>query len=196
MIAESSKFVEQIEIIKGELAEINRIKQTPVVPDTIGEPDKASLISALYKDDDSFEFEITCTSTVPNPACKGKLIDLELELLNLGNSVIQERDEVPVEVLIYQASNPPEPLASNLSGRELLKGRIKTNLKFERKILRHSGYVKFSINEVTSNLENGWVFLVVKTAEEAKVKPFVSERLVILAKERTCKKWRDNRKVA
>lgn len=116
--------------------------------------------------------------------------------MNLGSSVIQERDEVPVEVLIYQASNPPEPLATNLSGRELLKGRIKTNLKFERKIQRHSGYVKFSINEVTSNLENGWVFLVVKTADATKVKPFVSERLVILAKERTCKKWRDNRKVA
>ena len=51
MISESSKFVDQIEIIKSELAEINKLKQAPVVPDLIGEPDKASLISALYKDE-------------------------------------------------------------------------------------------------------------------------------------------------
>lgn len=51
---------------------------------------------------------------------------------------------------------------------------------------------KIQINEVTSRLQHGWIFLVVK-AEQMQIKPFIVEKLIVLAKERTVQKWKNLR---
>ena len=83
------------------------MRVTTTVPDSIGEPDTKILRETLYGSSPHWDFEITSTNPLPNPMCKGKLVDFEIELVSLTTATLNERETIPIEVKIYSASNPP-----------------------------------------------------------------------------------------
>ena len=96
---------------------------------------------------------------------------------------------IPIHVRIYSAETPPNRLEVNLTGGELLQGKTKSLLCYDVKEGVHMAHFKLKINEVTSRMQNGWVFLAVM-ADVGRIRPLIVERLIIMAKERLCQKWR------
>ena len=83
------------------------MRETLTIPDSIGEPDTKILRETICGSSPNWDFEITSTNPLPNPMCKGKLVDFEIELVSLTTAVLNEREVIPVEVKIFSASNPP-----------------------------------------------------------------------------------------
>ena len=63
-------------------------------------------------------------------------------------------------------------------------------MTYDNRNRNHFAQLKIKIQEVTSRMQNNWVFFVVR-AEYDRIKPLIVENLVILAKERACRRWRN-----
>ena len=97
---------------------------------------------------------------------------------------------IPIHVRIYSAETPPKRLEVNLNGTELVQGKTDAIMSYDVKEGVHTANFKLKINEVTSRMQNGWIFLVV-VSDVGRIKPLIVERLIIMAKERLCQKWRN-----
>ena len=91
--------------------------------------------------------------------------------------------KIPAKVKIYSSDNPPERLSTNMAGKEIMTGKTKQNLIYNTLTGKYESKFKVSVNEATSDRENGWVFLVVSTDYDY-VAPYIVDHLTVVSKKK------------
>lgn len=140
----------------------------------------------------SYQWSISMVETLLNPICKGKYFDLKVCLKPLGAASFPIDTLVPVSLVLLTSTTPAVEIPENVLGRPILRGETKSMLKYDSEFQLHTAKFRVQVTEVTSHFINGWVRLaVVPEPGESEIAPFVFNNLVVRAKERTCRKFRE-----
>lgn len=166
-------------------------------------PNKKSLLEHLELTKGDFQYYLALKGVLQNPVCKGKYFSFEIALVS-KQVPFPETEKLNVSLYVYSAESVPRLLTRNVNGHKIARGATRAVLRFDRAQQLHCGTFKIQLNEVTSHFKNGWVFLVVIPDElndflrrsGRVVGPLVIDHLVSKAKEVTCAKWRENRRVS
>ncbi|CAG9322588.1 unnamed protein product [Blepharisma stoltei] len=197
--------IEQNSIINSKFLdirnEIERLQQSNAPSESVQGPvpTKKNILELICPEVESYDYSLSLVDKIPSPVCKGKYFSFNVSLKNEGILKIPIEERIQIKVSIYSAENPPKVIKKNMSGEIMIKGHTTSTLTYDSKLGTHSASFKIQLNEVTSHFMNGWVFLVVETQTPCEfletlgiyIKPLIIKKLIIKAKETTCKRWRE-----
>ena len=130
-------------------------------------------------------------TTLPSAICKGKYFELAIRLEPLADVQLSEDFVLSLSVCLFRSDSPLEPILLNMSGRPIIRGDEKGNLVYDPMEKTHVARFRLQITEVTSHYVNGWVRLSISPAPDSPfsdlIEPFILDRVVVRAKEKTCK---------
>jgi len=147
------------------------------------------LMNSLSESHDNFPLRLELDEPLRNPLCKGKYFDLKVGMT--GSAALPWA--IPIEVLAYTSDSPPQRIIKNMIGGPFFRGERQGILQYDLLSKTWEASFKLQMNEVTSHFRNGWIFLVVqacKSEHSSMIKPLIIEKIVIKAKESTCKRWK------
>ena len=70
-----------------------------------------------------------------------------------------------------------------MAGKEIMSGKTKKHMIYNTLAGKYESKFKVSVNEATSDRENGWVFLVVSTGFDF-VAPYIVDHLTVVTKKK------------
>lgn len=125
------------------------------------------------------------------PICKGKYFSLNICLEPIQEISNTAEFSLPVTVSLETSELPGQSINVNMSGFPIIRGESRSILRYDPSKRIHMCSFRLKINEVSSHYVNGWIRVKV-TAEGCDwVQALVLEDVVVRAKEKTCKKFRE-----
>ncbi|OMJ82941.1 hypothetical protein SteCoe_16214 [Stentor coeruleus] len=157
-------------------------------------PELTSLMLSAPSNEENYDFELRLVSDFNKYICKSKYFSFIIELTPLTGRLIPSHERISLEVKLYSSDVVPKQLAHTMQGKPIIRGRGTEIMVFHPSENKFLVRIKMQITEVSSHFINGNVNLVVSKKNEVhySIKPLVLKELVIKAKEKTCKRWREH----
>lgn len=158
-------------------------------------PELTSLLLSNYQVQESFDYELSLIGELNRFICKSKYFTLNVELRSVDGLCVPVDEKIPVETKIYTSEAVPKQIENTMHGKEIIRGRPVECLVFNSIENKFLVRIKMQINEVTSHFVNGTINLVIRKSVSCpyKIRPLVVKDIVIKAKEKTCKRFREER---
>mmetsp|Transcript_20692 Transcript_20692/g.38548 ORF Transcript_20692/g.38548 Transcript_20692/m.38548 type:complete len:229 (-) Transcript_20692:107-793(-) len=137
----------------------------------------------------SLPFSLKLVEPILTPLCKNRYFMLKVKL----EGPVPLPCNLRVEVLAYSSDTSPQAIERNMTGGPFFRGDQLATLQCDLQYKTWEACLKLQVSEVSSHFPNGWVYLVVQPRDSKYipiVKPLVLDKIVIKAKEKTCKRWR------
>jgi hypothetical protein len=143
--------------------------------------------------EDHYDFELRLISDFNKYICKSKYFTFIVELHSLTGKTIHRNEKINLEVKLYSSDIVPKQLINTMQGKPIVRGRSIETMVFNPTENKFLVRIKMQITEVSSHFINGHVNLVVAKKNDGhySIKPLVLRELIIKAKEKTCKRWRE-----
>ncbi|OMJ70368.1 hypothetical protein SteCoe_31677 [Stentor coeruleus] len=156
-------------------------------------PELTSLMLANVSNEDHYDFELRLISDFNKYICKSKYFTFIVELHSLTGRTIPHSERINLEVKLYSSDVVPKQLINTMQGKPIIRGRGTETMIFHPTENKFLVRIKMQITEVSSHFINGNLNLVVAKKNDGhyKIKPLVLKELIIKAKEKTCKRWRE-----
>ena len=142
---------------------------------------------------DQFDYELRLASELNKFICKSKYFSFTVELSSVSLKVIPIDKRISLEVKVFTSDQVPKQIVHTMQGKPIIRGRNIETMIYHPSEEKFLVRIKMQITEVSSHFINGCVNLIVSNANESQfsIKPLVIKDLVIKAKEKTCKRWRE-----
>lgn len=130
------------------------------------------------------------------PICKGKYFSLHICLEPMRETAFSPEMPLPVAISLETSDTPSQSLHVNMLGKPIIRGQSRCVLRYDFCKETHNGHFRLQITEVSSHYMNGWIRLIVTAegSEKELVQALVLEDVVVRAKEKTCRKFREREK--
>ena len=155
-----------------------------------------SILVSSGSSGESFDFEIKLASNFNKYVCKSKYINFIVELHPLSSWTIPLHEKLNLEIKLYSSDEIPKQILYTMQGRPIIRGKDTEIMIFHPSEGKFLSRIKMQITEVSSHFINGNLTLVISKKDDVaySIKPLVLKELVVKAKEKTCKRWREHAK--
>lgn len=156
-------------------------------------PELTSLMLSCPSYEDEHDYELRLTNDFNKYICKSKYFTFIVELYPLTPKTVPKDKRFSLEVSIYSTDPTPKHITHNMQGKPITRGRGTEIMLYHPTENKFLVRIKMQITEVSSHFTNGCINLVIRKKNEMhySVKPLVIKDIVIKAKEKTCKRWRE-----
>lgn len=140
-----------------------------------------------------YDFELCLVSEFNKYICKSKYINFTVELRPLRMKTIPSNERISIETSLFSSDVEPKQILSTMQGKPIIRGRSTEYMIYHPSENRFLVRIKMQITEVSSHFINGNLSLVVAKKPEVQhsIKPLVIKDIIVKAKEKTCKRWRE-----
>ena len=152
-----------------------------------------SLMLTNSPSEENYDFELRLASEFNNYICKSKYINFIVEIQPLSSWSIPLHEKIGLEVKLYSSDQIPKQILYTMQGKPIIRGRGTEVMIFHPSEGKFLVRIKMQITEVSSHFINGNLTLVVSKKSDINysIKPLMLKDLVVKAKEKTCKRWRE-----
>lgn len=156
-------------------------------------PELGSLMLTSSSNEENYDFELLLVGDFTKIICKSKYFNFIVELKPLTEKIIPHNERIYLKVKLYSSDAAPKQLISTIQGKPIMRGRCTETMTFKSAENKFLVRIKMQIKEVSSHFMNGNVNLVVaqKINGRHSIKPLVIREIVVKAKEKACKRWRE-----
>ena len=156
-------------------------------------PELSSLMLCSVPAGSSYDFELCLASDFNKYICKSKYISFTVELRPLRAWNIPPHERVSIETKLFSSDIVPKQILYTMQGKPIIRGRSIENMVYHASENKFLVRIKMQITEVSSHFINGSLNLVVSKKNDVlfSIKPLVIKDVVVKAKEKTCKRWRE-----
>ncbi|OMJ83426.1 hypothetical protein SteCoe_15648 [Stentor coeruleus] len=156
-------------------------------------PELTSLMLANPSNEETYDFELHLISDFNKYICKSKYFSIIIELRPLTGRIIPSHERINLEAKLYSSDPIPKHLVHTMQGKPIVRGRGTEMMVFHPSENKFLARIKMQITEVSSHFINGYINLVVSKKNDVhySIKPLVLKELIVKAKEKTCKRWRE-----
>ncbi|OMJ93157.1 hypothetical protein SteCoe_3978 [Stentor coeruleus] len=132
----------------------------------------------LFHSETSFTYFLELINEPPSLVYNQRAFSLSLTVVDsFKKPVILEKPQI-FKLSLYTAENPPKLLKTCISGDKIVSGT--TKIQTSSQVV----FEKILINEVTSHLITGAVFLVISAEPESAIKPYIIKNFIVKARKR------------
>lgn len=132
----------------------------------------------LFHPETPFTYSLELKDEPPSLVYKQRAFSLSLTVVDsLKKPVILEKPQI-FKLSLYSAENSPKLLKNCISGDKIISGT--TKIQASSQVV----FEKILINEVTSHLVTGAVFLVISAEPESTIKPYIIKNFIVKARKR------------
>ena len=125
------------------------------------------------------------------PICKGKYFPMHICLEPIQESIRTAEFSLPVTISLETSDVPGQSIDVNMSGFPIIRGESRSVLRYDPCKRIHICSFRLKINEVSSHYVNGWIRVKVAAEGSEWVQALILEDVVVRAKEKTCRKFRE-----
>lgn len=125
------------------------------------------------------------------PICKGKYFSLQICLEPIQETVRTAEISLPIIISLETSDVPGQSIDVNMSGFPIIRGESRSILRYDPCKRIHICSFRLKITEVSSHYVNGWIRVKVAAEGSEWVQALILEDVVVRAKEKTCRKFRE-----